>query len=194
MLGMREWRRLRRCGRSERQSQEYAAGGSESPRRRPESKEKRACVQRGQEKRGGRASNGHRVVCDRANGRLRFGCGGACWDSRRARACKGNLKRTESRARAGYAKVVRKGEFVRPGGIVGASWRPGVCVGPPRCRGGARWRRARVRNCALLTCIGATWTFYSLVYIVGHSNAGGGDCEVMGLTCGDELDSSQGHV
>ena len=52
MLGMREWRRLRRCGRSERQSQEYAAGGSESPRRRPESKEKRAIVQRGQEKEG----------------------------------------------------------------------------------------------------------------------------------------------
>ena len=46
MLGMREWRRPRRCGRSERRSQEHAAGGSESPRRRPESKERCAYVQR----------------------------------------------------------------------------------------------------------------------------------------------------
>eukprot|EP00966_Prymnesium_polylepis_P275737 6370909-Prymnesium_polylepis.1 len=60
MLGMREWRRPRRCGRFERRSQEHAAEGSESPRGRPGSRGKRAYVQGGQEKRGGRAPNGHR--------------------------------------------------------------------------------------------------------------------------------------
>eukprot|EP00966_Prymnesium_polylepis_P157028 3628473-Prymnesium_polylepis.1 len=67
MLGMREWRRPRRCGRSERHSQEHAAGGSESPRRRPEGRGKCAYVQGGQKKRGGRGG------VQRASGRVRSG-------------------------------------------------------------------------------------------------------------------------
>ena len=116
VLGMREWRRLRRGGRSERRSQEHAAGGSDSPRRRPESRGKRTCLQGGQEKRGGRAPNGHRVVCDRASGCLRFGCAGACWDSRRARVCKCNVKRTYACA------VPSKGRS----GAIGAALASGV--------------------------------------------------------------------
>eukprot|EP00966_Prymnesium_polylepis_P163443 3777772-Prymnesium_polylepis.2 len=75
-------------------------------------------------------------------------------------ACRGHVMRTVSGARARCANVVRKGGVRAADRVVVASWRLGVRVGPLRCRGRARWRRARVRIYAFLTCVGATWTLF----------------------------------